>query len=145
MATMMAIAVPYFVHYYNASLVPATARSLITTAQLGRYQAVLRQKPAMLHLDLDRQQFWVTQNEPNADGGEQMEVVKVVAVESPVLMTSAQRSDDALMQHGEVQVQFYPNGTCDAATIVFRGADKGSELAVSLDPVTARGYPYAVK
>jgi hypothetical protein len=44
-----------------------------------------------------------------------------------------------------VMAMFYPNGTCDTFTVTFRGAEKGSGLAIVVDPVTSRAVPWPVK
>jgi hypothetical protein len=58
---------------------------------------------------------------------------------------SAQVGDEPLQQKGQVAATFYPNGTCDAFTVTFRGTEKGSGLAIVVDPVTSRAVPWPVK
>jgi prepilin-type N-terminal cleavage/methylation domain-containing protein len=146
MAMILAIAVPQFVRSYNASLLNAMGRSFATTCQYARVEAVLRQQKSILHIDLDRQTFWVTQLMRAPDAVELNEqVLKVVELPRQVALVSAETADVAARQRGGVEATFYPNGTCDAVTVVFRGSEKGSALAVEVDPVTARASAYPVK
>jgi prepilin-type N-terminal cleavage/methylation domain-containing protein len=138
-ATLLAVTAPYFVRSFNAASVSAAARTFATTCQFARAQAVLRQKPAMIEIDLDRQMFWVGQVLTNDSGEETAQVLKSTAMPVRVRLFSAQRADEQLATNGRVEMTFYPNGTCDAVTVAFRGNERGSGVAVQVDPVTARG------
>jgi type II secretion system protein H len=146
MAIVLAICIPSFVRSYNGAVLSETARTFATTCQFARIQAVTQQKPAMLHIDLDRQMFWVTQagrTEDSVSEGEQ--TLKTHELSKRVWLFFAERLDDTEHDQREVPVTFYPNGTCDPVTIVLRGVEKGSAVQVTIDPVTTRAQFDAVK
>jgi prepilin-type N-terminal cleavage/methylation domain-containing protein len=146
MAMLVAATIPFFVRTYHAQLLAGMGRSFAVTCQYARVEAVLRQQKTILHVDLDKQTFWVTQSFRVTDAVESSEqVLKVVELPEQVTLVSAETADVAARQRGAVEATFYPNGTCDAVTVVFRGTEKGSALAVEVDPVTARASPYEVK
>jgi prepilin-type N-terminal cleavage/methylation domain-containing protein len=146
-AIIMAVSVPSFIRSYNASLIDSTGRTVITSCQFARLNAVLHQQKVEFYVDLDRQVMWVTQTQTNeADGADSSaEVLKTIEVPSRVGLVSAQVGDEPLQQKGQVAATFYPNGTCDAFTVTFRGTEKGSGLAIVVDPVTSRAIPWPVK
>jgi prepilin-type N-terminal cleavage/methylation domain-containing protein len=145
MAMIVAVAVPQFVRSYNNQLLSETARTFATTCQLARVQAVIQQTKATLHIDLDRQMFWVTQPLKTEDGstGED-QTLKVFELPKRVMIASAARVDGAQPHDKLVDVTFYPNGTCDSVMVLFRGGERGGLLA-TLDPITCQAIPYAVK
>ena len=111
-ATLLAVTAPYFVRSYNTAIVGSTARMFATTCQFARSQAVLRQKPALLEIDMDRQMFWVAQVLTNDAGEEVAQVLKSTQMPVRVRLFSAQRVDEPIATSGRVEVKFYPNGTC---------------------------------
>lgn len=142
----MAISVPYFVRSYNALQFGETSRDFITTCQFARCEAVLRQQKALLHVDLDGQRFWVDQLVPAESGiGESPVVLKMVVLPRQATIVSAQSADQPPQQRGIVELVFYPNGTCDAGSVMLRGTEKADVLTLEIDPVTARATPEAVK
>lgn len=147
LAILLAVAMPRFVRSYNSSQLAATGRSFATICQYARVEAVLRQQKVILHADLDKQTFWITQSFATGDATEPSErVLQVIEVPKQVTLASAETYEVAARQRGAVEAVFYPNGTCDAITVVFRGAEKGAAaIAVEVDPVTARASAYEVK
>jgi len=145
MATMMAVAVPYFANYYNAAKLNSAARSFVTACQLARLQAVTRQGEAVLHLDLDRQQFWVTEGRRRDNPTGSDAVVKHVDIPVNIRLTTATVGDEREISEGQTAIRFYPNGTCDPAAVLFRGVEKTALISVTLDPVTSKGTAVAGK
>jgi type II secretion system protein H len=143
MALLLALSAPAFVRSYNSALLSETARSFSTTCQLARVQAITQQQNATLHIDLERQVFWVTQPLKNEDGETTEQTLKVFQLSQRVSVVSAERADSA-KQEKLVDVVFYPNGTCDPVTVVFRGVDPGA-LAAMVDPITCQAALYPVK
>ena len=145
-AMMVALAIPKFVRSYNSWLVTETARAFTITCQYARIQAVTRQQPAVLHIDLERQIFWVTQSVPNEDGAAEEQTLKAHELSNRVIIASVEQPDLS-QKEGEklVNVAFYPNGTCDAVTVIFRGVEKGSAVAATVDPITTRATTYVIK
>lgn len=144
-AMVMAVALPSFVRSYNTALLSEAARTFSTTCQLARIQAVTQQRPATLHVDLDRQMFWVTQimkTEEDSAGSEQ--TLKVYELPKRVTLASAERIDGPSRKDKLVDATFYPNGTCDSITVVFRNGERGA-IAATIDPITATAAPYTVK
>lgn len=135
LAMLVAVSVPAFVRTYNDLTLRETARTFSTMCQYARVEAVSRRINSVLHIDLDRQVFWVTQ-----DGA----TLKTYEVSKRVLIASVQFIDTTGQLDRVADVNFYPNGTCDSATIVFRGAEK-SALAATIDPITCKANPYVVK
>lgn len=145
MAMLMAVSIPTFVHSYNAAVVRETARSVVTACQFARLNAVLNQQNAVLHIDLDRRNIWVTQYIHRDEGEDRDQSLRVIALSNRVTLVSAQHGEEPPAKTGQIEVTFYPNGTCDAASIVFHGVDKAEALMVAIDPVIAKGTPYPVK
>jgi prepilin-type N-terminal cleavage/methylation domain-containing protein len=144
LAVLMAVSVPAFVRSYNSSLLNEAVRNFVTCTQYARIQAVIHQQTAMLHIDLDRQMFWVSQVMRGEDGSSEETTVKVVELPRRVSIFSAQRGEDPHAEK-QVAVEFYPNGTCQSVTVVFRGTEKGNSLATEIDPLTTRATTYPVK
>ena len=144
-AMVMAVALPSFVRSYNGAVLNETVRTFATTCQLARIQAVIQQRPAILHIDLNRQIFWVTQmlkTDDESAGSEQ--TLKSFELPKRVMLISAERLDTPARQGKLVEATFYPNGTCDSVTVVFRGGERGG-LAATIDPITCQATTYAVK
>jgi Tfp pilus assembly protein FimT len=144
-AMVVAVALPSFVRAYNSAVLSETARTFATTCLLARVQAVSQQQPATLHIDVDRQMFWVTQPIKTSDepaGGEQ--TIKVVEIPKRISLVSVERADGSARQEKLVEATFYPNGTCDSVTVVFRGSER-TGLTATLDPMTCQANPYPVK
>lgn len=137
LAMLMAVSIPTFVRSYNSAVLSETSRSFATLCQYARIQAVREQRPAFLHLDLDRQVIWLTQW--GAGSGEEATPVTIKAheINPRVTLVAAERADAAGQAEKLVVLTFYPNGTCDAATVIFRGTDR-SALAAMLDPITCK-------
>ena len=147
-AIIMAVSVPNFVRSYNNSLLNAMGRTVVTACEFARLNAVLHQRKVVFHVDLDKQLIWLTQ--PVTTGAtdsvdSQDQSLKTIAISPRIGLASAQVADQPPRQKGQVEALFYPNGTCDEFTVTFRGAEKGSGLAVVVDPVTSRGVPWPVK
>ena len=89
--------------------------------------------------------FWVTQPIKAEDGttGEDR-TVKVYQLDKRVVLVSADRADGAQEQPKQVEAAFYPNGTCDSVTVVFRNGERGGLIA-TLDPITCEAVFYTVK
>jgi prepilin-type N-terminal cleavage/methylation domain-containing protein len=145
---LMAAAVPSFVRSFNASAVSAAARSLATSCQFARQEAVVYRKPTVLHLDLDKQLYWITQaadtNSPGSDADAQI-TLHTTQLSPRVTLASAQLGDEPLQQQGQMDVIFHPNGTCDALTVVFRGKERGSSIGLTVDPITTSATAYSVQ
>ena len=145
MALLMAVSAPYFVRSYNSSLLSSAARAFITTCQYARLQAVMQQRESLLHVDLDRQLFWISQPPQNTEGDAEPQVLKSVEISPRIALASVELADEAPQQKGQVQIKFYPNGTCEYMQVVFHGTEKGSGLTVEVDPVTGRATTVAGK
>jgi prepilin-type N-terminal cleavage/methylation domain-containing protein len=147
-AIIMAVSVPSFIRSYNAATLNAVGRTVITSCQFAKLNAVLRQKNVAFYIDLDKRMIWLTQfGGTNATDDHESSgvVLKTIEIPSRVGVSSVQIGDQTPEQKGQVEATFYPNGTCDAFTVTFRGTEKGSGLAIMVDPVTCRGVPWAVK
>jgi prepilin-type N-terminal cleavage/methylation domain-containing protein len=142
---IVAASIPYYAKAYRSSLLNSGGRSLVTMTQLARLEAVLRQHPSTLHLDLEEDKFWVSQTQTNDFDPDAQVVVKLVKLETPVGIVSAAVGEGEEGKDGTMEIRFYPNGTCDPAKIVLRGADRGAGLELELDPVTTRATVTPVK
>ena len=138
----MAISIPYFVRAYNSLQFGGASRDFIASCQYARCEAVLQQQKAIMHVDLDGQRFWIDQVLTNDTGiADTPVVLRMVELPRQAVLVSAQAGDQPPQQRGIVDIVFYPNGTSDAGTILFRGVEKADVLALDLDPVTARAMP----
>ncbi len=145
LAMLVAFAVPSFVRAYNSQVLRETALTFSTTCQLARVQAVTQQRPVMLRIDLERQVFWVVQAaKPGPDTEAEEQTIKVVELPPRVRLVAAERADGEFRGEKRVEIVFYPNGTCDELSVLFRGNEPGG-LAATLDPITGQAIPYAVK
>lgn len=141
MATMMAVAVPYYLHYYHEARLAAAAREFATATQWARLQAVTGQREAVVEFDLDRQSYAVTAPKTATKPGEAL----AIGMPPKVRLATAQVGEEPPLDSGRCTARFYPNGTCDAMTVVFRGADQRGVTTVAVDPVTARATVYGVR
>jgi prepilin-type N-terminal cleavage/methylation domain-containing protein len=148
LAVIMAVSIPSFIRSYNAAILNATGRTVITSCQFAKLNAVLRQKNVAFYIDIDKRTISLTQftgtNTTDNDDSSSV-TLKTIDIPSRVSVASVQLGDQPPEQRGQVEATFYPNGTCDAFTVTFRGAEKGSGLAIMVDPVTCRGLPWVVK
>lgn len=144
LAVVMAFSAPAFVRSYNAAVLNEAARTFATTCQYARIQAVSHQQPATLHVDLDRQAFWMTQSLKGEDGDRTDQTLKSHALPPRVVLASAERSDQPARGEKSIEATFYPNGTCDPVTVVFRGTER-TGVAAWLDPVTCKVTMTSVK
>jgi prepilin-type N-terminal cleavage/methylation domain-containing protein len=141
---IVAAALPSFVRSYNNALLNEAVRSFVTSTQFARLQAVTQHKPATLHIDLDHQNFWVGQVLRGEDGSSEEQTLKVIQLSGRASIFSAQRGEDPHPER-QVAVEFYPNGTCQSVTVVFRGVEKGNSIATEIEPLTTRATSYPVK
>ena len=137
LAMLVAVSAPAFVRSYNDMLLRETVRGLATTCQFARIEAVQRQTNTVLHIDLDQQRFWLTSGADEAS-------LKSFEVSKRITLVAAELVDAASKSARAIDVTFYPNGTCDSATVVFRGAEKAG-LAATIDPITCKAVAYPVK
>jgi len=145
LVVLLAAAAPSFVRSFNTSVVSAAARSLATTCQFARHQAVAYREPTVLHLDLDKRLYWITQTAPTNSNADTDITLHITELSPRVTLVSAQLGDEPPQQGGQVDVTFHPNGTCDALTVVFRGQERGSFLGLTVDPITASATAYPVQ
>jgi len=148
LAILLAVSLPSFIRSYNGAVLNATGRTVITTCQFAKLNAVLRQQKVAFYIDMDNRKISLRQfagtNAPDSDESSILDL-KTVEISPRIGVASVQIGDQPAEQRGQVEATFYPNGTCDAFTITFRGAEKGSGLAIMVDPVTCRGMPWVVK
>ena len=146
-AIIIAISVPSFLRSYNAELLNATGRTVATSCEFAKLNAVLHQRNVACYIDMDKQTIWLMQfAAPNSDGAEsESQILKTVEISPRISLLSAQVGDQLAQQKGQVEATFYPNGTCDAFVVTLRGVEKGSGLEVVVDPVTCRGMLWPVK
>jgi Tfp pilus assembly protein FimT len=142
---LMAAAVPSFVRSFNTSVVSAAARSLATTCQFARHQAVVYRKPTVLQLDLDKRIYWITQPATTNGDAEADITLSVTELSPRVTLVSAQLGDEPVQQQGQVEMIFHINGTCDPLTVVFGGQERGSFIGLTIDPITAGATAYPVQ
>jgi type II secretion system protein H len=143
-ALVLAVAAPRFVRAYHVQLLNDAARTFATTCQYARIQAVAQQRPATVHVDVDRQRFWLTQELTPAEGEPGEHTLKAHELSPRVTLVRAEQPAAEEPDAKQAAVTFYPNGTCDEATVVFRGVDRNRGLAATLDPLTGKAAVYAV-
>jgi len=143
-AMVMAISAPAFLRSYNSAVLGETARRFSTTCQLARLQAVTKQANAVLHVDVDRQAFWLTQTVKTDDESASDLTIKTFRLSPRVTLVSAELVDGPAKMEKYVEAQFYPNGTCDALAVVFRGTERNA-LVANLDPITCKATAALVK
>jgi len=145
MAMLVALSAPALVRSFNSAALDEAARAFATTCQLARLQAVTRQANAVLHVDVDRQTFWLTQTLATPEEAGRDLTLKTYRLSPRVTLVSAERVDGPTRSSEKyAEAQFYPNGTCDALTVVFRGNERNA-LAENLDPVTCKATAVVVK
>jgi prepilin-type N-terminal cleavage/methylation domain-containing protein len=147
-AIIIAISVPNFVRSYNAEVLSATGRSLATSCEFAKLNAVLHQRNVAFYIDMDKQTIWLMQfaSSSGGDGAErESQILKSIEISPRISLLSAQVGDQLAQQKGQVEATFYPNGTCDAFIMTLRGVEKGSGLEIVVDPVTCRGMLWPVK
>ncbi|MBM3860180.1 MAG: prepilin-type N-terminal cleavage/methylation domain-containing protein [Verrucomicrobia bacterium] len=141
LALVMALAAPSFVRSFRSALLGESARNFATTCQLARLQAVSQQINSTLHLDLEQQVYWLSQLSTNLTGDtpEPM-TIKWVELDPRVRIASATLADGTTGSGAGqiVEINFYPNGTCDGGEVIFRSHDESDAITMLLDPITAR-------
>ena len=147
-AIIIAVAAPSFVRSYNTEVLNATGRTIATSCEFAKLNAVLHQQKVGFWIDMDHQTIWLMQATTNdtddASPGE-AEVLKTIPMPSRIGLVSAQLGELMPQARGRVEATFYPNGTCDAFAVTLRGVEKGSGLEVIVDPVTCRGMLWPIK
>lgn len=145
-AIIVAVTMPNFVRSYNAELLNATGRNVATSCEFAKLNAVLHQRNVAVYIDMDKQTIWLMQFAAGADHDESTsQILKTIQVSPHIALFSAQLGDQQPQQKGQVEVTFYPNGTCDAFAVTFRGVEKGSGLEIIVDPVTCKGMLWPLK
>jgi prepilin-type N-terminal cleavage/methylation domain-containing protein len=147
-AIIIAVSVPSFVRSYNEAVLNATGRTVATSCEFAKLNAVLHQRNVAFYIDMDRQTIWLTQfaTPVSADNPEpQAQILKTVGISPRISLLSAQLGDQLPAQRGQVEATFYPNGTCDAFAVTLRGAEKRNGLEIMVDPVTCRGMLWPLK
>lgn len=139
-ALLAGVAAPSFVRSYNSAVLAEAGRRFITTCEFARFNAVLRQREALLHVDVGRQLYWVSQVVSN-DDGEADQTLKAIEVNPRIKLLAGQVGGENAEQRGEVTAKFYPNGTADSLQMLWQGRERGETLTVLLDPVTGRAAP----
>ena len=145
---IIAVTIPSFVRSYNAEVLNATGRTIATSCEFAKLNAVLHQQKVGYFIDMDRQTIWLMQATTNDTAGgssSDAQVLKSIPMPSRIGLFSAQLGELMPEGRGQVQATFYPNGTCDAFAVTLRGVEKGSGLEVIVDPVTCRGMLWPVK
>lgn len=144
-AILMAIALPSFVRSYNGMILTDAARSFATICQMARIDAVSQQQTATVHINLDRQMFWLTQTVRGEDGVREERRLKVIELSNRIALVDAVRTDGPVTGDKQIDVDFYPNGTCDPVYIILQGTERGGGLCAVIDPITIRANIYPVK
>jgi prepilin-type N-terminal cleavage/methylation domain-containing protein len=147
-AIIIAVTVPSFVRSYNAEVLNAMGRTVVTSCEFAKLNAVLHQQKVGYFIDMDRQTIWLMQattNDAAQEPSSGSQLLKSIPMPSRIGLSSAQLGELLPENKGMVQATFYPNGTCDAFAVTLRGVEKGSGLEVIVDPVTCRGMLWPVK
>ncbi len=147
-AIIIAVAAPSFVRSYNAEVLNATGRTVATSCEFAKLNAVLHQQKVGYYIDMDRQTIWLMQATTNdtVDGSSsEADVLKTIPMPSHIGLFSAQLGELMPQGKGQVEATFYPNGTCDAFAVTLHGVEKGNGLEVIVDPVTCRGMLWPIK
>lgn len=144
LALVMALAAPAFVRSFRSALLSEAARNFATTCQWARLQAVSQQINSTLRIDLEQQVYWLSQLSTNQTGDTPEPVtLKWVELDPRVRIVSATLPDGSTGNAGGqvLEINFYPNGTCDGAEVVFQSRDEADSIKMFLDPITARATP----
>jgi prepilin-type N-terminal cleavage/methylation domain-containing protein len=143
LASMTALVAPYFVSSFRRSQFEGSVREFVTTTRFARVQAAMHQQPVQIRVDLDNQMFWVVAHFSNVTGfdvepsPEEGSVLRVSHMPRVARINAVLKPDEPETLAGIADITFYPNGTCESATVVFRGPEKRDVLVVSIEPVTA--------
>lgn len=147
-AIVIAVAAPSFVRSYNAEVLNATGRTIATSCEFAKLNAVLHQQKVGYYVDMERQTIWLmqatTKDTDEASSGEG-QVLKAIHMPNRIWLWSAQLGELMPQSKGQIEATFYPNGTCDAFAVTLHGVEKASGLEVIVDPVTCRGMLWPVK
>ena len=140
LAVVIALAAPAFVRSFRSALLGETARNFATTCQWARLQAVSQQINSTVYLDLEQQTYWLSQISTNIEVTTDPITLKWVAMDSRVRIASATLADGTTGAGGGkiLEINFYPNGTCDGGQVVFQSRDEADTVTMLLDPITSR-------
>ena len=146
LAVVLALAAPSFLRTYREMLLTDAGRTFATSCQLARLNAVVQQRNVTLLLDLSRQSYTFTQSRTNGVESAEPVTLKTVTMNPRIILLSVTLADDlsgARADAGQhtAAINFYPNGTCDGATVAFRGRENKVVMTMALDAVSARALP----
>ena len=147
-AIIIAVSIPSFVRSYNAALLNAMGRTLVTDCEFAKLNAVLHQRNVACYIDMDKQTIWLMQFSSSTGAGSiepESQILKTIEISPRIALISAQVGDQLPQLKGQAEVTFYPNGTCDPFAVTLAGAEKGSGLEIIVDPVTCRGMSWPIK
>ena len=147
-SVIIAVTVPSFIRSYNAEVLNAMGRTVVTSCEFAKLNAVLHQQKVGYFIDLDRQTIWLMQATTNGveDGSSSAaQVLKTIPMPSRIWLWSAQLGELMPESKGQIEATFYPNGTCDAFAVTLHGVEKGTGLEVIVDPVTCQGMLWPIK
>jgi general secretion pathway protein H len=126
----------------DSTALAASAARLATTARLLYEEAAFRRAPMRLNLDLDKQAYWVTILDPDADGGPEF-VPDTTPLARPVALPDSVAFADVVLpalgtvREGVVFAQFLPEGYADP--LVVHLTNRRNEYAtLAVEPLTGR-------
>ena len=105
LAIVLAVSMPSFIRSYNAATLNETGRTVITSCQFAKLNAVLRQQKVAFYIDLDKRTISLTQfagtNAP--DGSDSSTVVlKTIEISPRIGVSSVQIGDQPAEQRVQV-------------------------------------------
>src|SRR6266481_8231806 len=96
LAIIMAVSVPSFIRSYNAATLNATGRTVMTSCQFAKLNAVLRQQKVAFYIDLDNRKISLRQfagtNAPDSAESSVLDL-KTIEISPRIGMASAQIGD----------------------------------------------------
>ncbi len=142
MAIAASFVIPRLRDVDSAALGSSAARLATTTRYLYE-EAAFRRRPMRLNLDLDKQAYWVTVLDPDADGDEPQFVVEDSPLAHPVGLPRGVTFADVVLpalgtvHEGLVFAQFFPEGYADPLVVHLTNT-RHQFTTLAIEPLTGR-------
>jgi len=135
-AALIAITFSFALPRFQGSLLGENTKTglrwILLQSQLLRQRAQLEQKVVSLHVNVDTNTFWITDQALKPEAGEQV-AAEPYQLPEDMDVTDVELPDGEIRSSGESEIRFYANGYCDHL-VIHLGSDNGDRHSVVFEP-----------